>query len=208
MKKQLSQNHLFLQKADGSYKDVEYRATTKFSDITLEPGTEAIANKLLIKYTKEINKSKVLMDVGERPKIIKSKSARDVEIKGQSKDDFGISSNYLTDEELMTESYGGMFDPNNIQGILLNASPSSFPINKDKVIIICDDVLHSGKTLIHASKAFLNTSIKKMSVLVLIDRNHNSYPMKADYVGLSLSTTLKEYIEVVLSGDNQGVYLS
>jgi len=79
---------------------------------------------------------------------------------------------------------------------------------KDKVIIICDDVLHSGKTLIYASKVFLNTSIKKMSVLVLIDRNHNSYPIKADYVGLSLSTTLKEYIKVILSGDNQGVYLS
>jgi len=79
---------------------------------------------------------------------------------------------------------------------------------KDKVIIICDDVLHSGKTLIYASKVFLNTSIKKMSVLVLIDRNHNSYPIKADYVGLSLSTTLKEYIKVILSGDDQGVYLS
>lgn len=79
---------------------------------------------------------------------------------------------------------------------------------KDKVIIICDDVLNSGKTLIYASKTFLTTSIKKMSVLVLIDRNHNSYPIKADYVGLSLSTTLKEYIKVVLFGDDQGVYLS
>lgn len=79
---------------------------------------------------------------------------------------------------------------------------------KDKVIILCDDVLHSGKTLIYASKVFLTTSIKKMSVLVLIDRNHNSYPIKANYVGLSLSTTLKEYIKVILSGDNQGVYLS
>jgi pyrimidine operon attenuation protein/uracil phosphoribosyltransferase len=79
---------------------------------------------------------------------------------------------------------------------------------KNKVIILVDDVLYSGKTLMYACKRFLNTSVKKMSVLVLIDRNHNSYPIKADYVGVSLSTTLKEYIKVILLGKNQGVYLS
>ena len=78
----------------------------------------------------------------------------------------------------------------------------------NKVIILIDDVLHSGKTLTYAFKNFLDTSIKKMAVLVLIDRNHNSFPVKANYVGLSLSTTLKEYIEVVLKGKNKGVYLS
>ena len=79
---------------------------------------------------------------------------------------------------------------------------------KNKVIILIDDVLHSGKTLTYAFKTFLDTSVKKMAVLVLIDRNHNSFPVKANYVGLSLSTTLKEYIEVVLKGNNKGVYLS
>ena len=79
---------------------------------------------------------------------------------------------------------------------------------KNKVIILIDDVLHSGKTLTYAFKTFLDTSVKKMAVLVLIDRNHNTFPVKANYVGLSLSTTLKEYIEVVLKGSNKGVYLS
>ena len=79
---------------------------------------------------------------------------------------------------------------------------------KNKVIILIDDVLHSGKTLTYALKTFLDTSVKKMAVLVLIDRNHNTFPAKANYVGLSLSTTLKEYIEVVLKGSNKGVYLS
>ena len=78
----------------------------------------------------------------------------------------------------------------------------------NKVIILIDDVLHSGKTLTYAFKTFLDTSMKKMAVLVLIDRNHNTFPVKANYVGLSLSTTLKEYIEVVLKGNNKGVYLS
>ena len=79
---------------------------------------------------------------------------------------------------------------------------------KNKVIVLIDDVLHSGKTLTYAFKTFLDTSVKKMAVLVLIDRNHNTFPVKANYVGLSLSTTLKEYIEVELKGRNKGVYLS
>jgi pyrimidine operon attenuation protein/uracil phosphoribosyltransferase len=79
---------------------------------------------------------------------------------------------------------------------------------KNKVIILIDDVLHSGKTLTYAFKTFLDTSVKKMAVLVLIDRNHNTFPVKANYVGLSLSTTLKEYIEVILKASNKGVYLS
>ena len=47
-----------------------------------------------------------------------------------------------------------------------------------------------------------------MSVLVLVDRNHITYPIKANYVGLSLSTTLKEYIRVDLTSNDKGVYLS
>ena len=78
----------------------------------------------------------------------------------------------------------------------------------EKVVILCDDVLNSGKTLMYSARSFLSTSLKKLSTVVLVDRNHNLYPIKSDYVGLSLSTTLKEYINVRLTGDNQGVYLS
>ena len=88
----------------------------------------------------------------------------------------------------------------------------SLSISSDKFacksVILVDDVLYSGKTLMYSSKVFLNSPIKKLSVLVLIDRNHNTYPIKANYVGLSLSTNLKEYIRVELSGRDQGVYLS
>jgi len=79
---------------------------------------------------------------------------------------------------------------------------------KNKTVILIDDVLYSGRTLMYCSKAFLNNPLKKMSVLVLVDRNHNTYPIKANYVGYSMSTTLKEYIRVDLSVSNQGVYLS
>jgi len=78
----------------------------------------------------------------------------------------------------------------------------------DKVVILVDDVLNSGKTLMYAAKYFLTTPLAQLSTVVLINRTHNRFPIKADYVGLSLATTLNEYISVVLEGKMQGVYLS
>ncbi len=79
---------------------------------------------------------------------------------------------------------------------------------KNKVVILCDDVLNSGKTLIYSSKIFLSIPLKKLSTVVLVKRDHNLYPIKSDYVGISLSTTLKEYVNVNLTTTNKGVYLS
>jgi pyrimidine operon attenuation protein/uracil phosphoribosyltransferase len=78
----------------------------------------------------------------------------------------------------------------------------------NKVIILVDDVLNSGKTLMYAAKHFLTTRLTSLSIMVLVDRNHNRYPIKADYIGLSLATTLQEYINVELKGADKGVYLS
>lgn len=87
----------------------------------------------------------------------------------------------------------------------LNLSSEAY-INK--VVVICDDVLNSGKTLIYAARHFLKTPLLKLSTVVLVDRNHNKYPIKSDYVGLSLATTLQEYVNVSLEGADKGVYLS
>ena len=76
-----------------------------------------------------------------------------------------------------------------------------------KVVILIDDVLNSGRTLSYATKELLSIDLKKLSTLVLVDRNHNSFPIKADYVGLSLSTTVHDHVNV-LFGDSEGVYLS
>jgi len=76
-----------------------------------------------------------------------------------------------------------------------------------QVVILVDDVLNSGKTLIYGVKRFLQVPIKRLRTVVLVDRDHKRFPIKADYVGLSLSTTLLEHISVVLSGDDKGVYL-
>lgn len=76
-----------------------------------------------------------------------------------------------------------------------------------KVIILVDDVLNSGKTLMYALRPFLNADIKKIRTVVLIDRNHKRYPVFADYVGLSLATTLQEHVSVNLIGNDKAVYL-
>lgn len=80
-------------------------------------------------------------------------------------------------------------------------------IFEHKVVIVIDDVLNSGKTLIYGVNQFLHAPVKKISTLVLIDRNHKRFPINADYVGLSLATTLKQNIKVVFSENNDEAFL-
>lgn len=65
-----------------------------------------------------------------------------------------------------------------------------------KVIIVVDDVANTGRTIFYAIKPLLETLPKKVEVAVLVDRTHKSFPIRADYVGLSLATTLLENIDV------------
>ncbi len=78
----------------------------------------------------------------------------------------------------------------------------------NKTIILVDDVLNSGKTLMYAVKLFLDKPVKKLSTVILVDRSHTNFPVKADYVGLRLSTTLQEHIEADFSKKGkEAVYL-
>ncbi len=77
---------------------------------------------------------------------------------------------------------------------------------EDKVVILVDDVLNSGKTLIYGIRHFLQVRLKALRTVALIDRDHKRFPVKADYVGLVLSTTLQEHVRVVLEGE-MAVYL-
>ncbi len=65
-----------------------------------------------------------------------------------------------------------------------------------KTVILIDDVMNSGKTMLVAMKPFLEAEIKKIRTLVLVDRNHKDYPVSSDFVGMSLATTLKEHVSV------------
>lgn len=80
---------------------------------------------------------------------------------------------------------------------------------KNKVVVLVDDVLNSGKTLIYGAKEFLKAPVKKLTTVVLVDRNHTRYPIKADFVGISLSTTMQEHITVELGKkESEAVYLA
>ncbi|MDM1355786.1 phosphoribosyltransferase [Myroides marinus] len=79
---------------------------------------------------------------------------------------------------------------------------------KDKCVVLVDDVLNSGATLIYGVKHFLDVPLKKLKTAVLVDRNHKKYPVKADFKGISLSTSLLEHIQVVFDGEEEYAYLS
>ena len=81
---------------------------------------------------------------------------------------------------------------------------------RNKVVILVDDVLNSGKTLAYGLGVFLNTPHKKIRTVVLVDRRHKIFPIATDYVGLQLATVLKEHVDVVMDvdGEEDRVYLS
>ncbi|MCS6991469.1 MAG: phosphoribosyltransferase family protein [Chitinophagales bacterium] len=90
--------------------------------------------------------------------------------------------------------------------ILMGIDPSFV---NNKVIIVCDDVANTGQTLLYAMKPFLDFAPKKIQVAVLIDRRHKQFPVSADFVGLSLATTMHQHITVEIgSGIEEAVYLS
>jgi pyrimidine operon attenuation protein/uracil phosphoribosyltransferase len=84
---------------------------------------------------------------------------------------------------------------NPLDSVITNLKPEEY---KNCGVILCDDVLNSGTTLIYAVKHFLEVPLNRLKTAVLVNRNHKKYPVKADFKGISLSTTMEEHIEVQL----------
>lgn len=82
---------------------------------------------------------------------------------------------------------------NPLESVEVNLKPSDY---ERKSLILVDDVLNTGSTLMFAAKYFLDVPLKQFKTAVLVDRNHKNYPIKADYKGISLSTSLNERVEV------------
>lgn len=78
---------------------------------------------------------------------------------------------------------------------------------KDKVVILVDDVLNTGKTFAYSMRPFLSVQVKKIEVAVLVNRSHTNFPILSNYTGYEISTTINEHINVMLSGKDKGVYL-
>ncbi len=101
----------------------------------------------------------------------------------------------------------------------INLSPAA-PLEKEiilgmdnealngKTIIIVDDVANTGRTIYYAFRPLMNILPKKVEVAVLVDREHKSFPVSSNYVGLSLATTLNENIDVKLDKKEMSVHLN
>jgi len=91
----------------------------------------------------------------------------------------------------------------------LNGVKTSLNSNdyQNKSIVLIDDVLNSGTTLIYGIKHFLEVPLKQFKTAVLVDRSHKKYPVKADFKGISLSTSLNETVKVNFSNGKDKVEL-
>jgi pyrimidine operon attenuation protein/uracil phosphoribosyltransferase len=78
---------------------------------------------------------------------------------------------------------------------------------KKGYIILVDDVINSGKTMQYALMKFLEQATKAIKTVALVDRQHRRYPIKTDFAGLGLSTTLKNHVEVDLNESDSKAYL-
>ena len=126
-------------------------------------------------------------------------------------------------------SDNGTFFANEIEKVLLNIAPLEIKTLKlkmdkkkpgneisldfkikdleNKSIVIVDDVLNTGLVLAHALKFLLNVHFKQIKIAVLVNREHNKFPIKADFKGISLSTSVNETVEVNLRGKQKGIFL-
>ncbi|MFC2146931.1 phosphoribosyltransferase family protein [Eudoraea sp.] len=89
-------------------------------------------------------------------------------------------------------------------GVTISIPESEY---KNKSVVLIDDVLKSGSTLIYGVHHFLKTPLKQLKTAVLVNRNHKKYPVKADFKGISLSTSLQEHVTVEFKAKNDAVYL-
>nr|MBS0037957.1 phosphoribosyltransferase [Saprospiraceae bacterium] len=74
---------------------------------------------------------------------------------------------------------------------------------ENQSVLITDDVANTGRTLFYGFSAVMQTLPRRIQVGVLIDRKHKNFPVKVDYVGMTLATTLKENIDVDLETEGE-----
>lgn len=112
--------------------------------------------------------------------------------------------------------YLAQYIPNPITLVWLQmdkAHPDTVELGADidytgKHILLTDDVTNSGRTLLYALKPLMHSYTLSIQTLVLVERMHKQFPVKADYVGLSVATTLQEHIQVeVENGEILGAYM-
>ena len=82
---------------------------------------------------------------------------------------------------------------------------------QDRIVIRVDDVLYKGRTVRAAMDGIMHFGRPRaIHLAVLVDRGHRELPIRADYVGKNVPTSLNEDVKVLVSEtDGQdGVYIS
>lgn len=78
----------------------------------------------------------------------------------------------------------------------------------NKNVLLVDDVTNSGRTLLYALKPLLEYYPKRIQTMSLVERMHKNFPVKIDYIGLSIATTLQDHIQVEVENEEvQAAYI-
>jgi pyrimidine operon attenuation protein/uracil phosphoribosyltransferase len=93
-------------------------------------------------------------------------------------------------------------------GLVSKVTIDNEEVIKGNPVILVDDVLNSGITMATALKEVLNHSPKSVRTAVLANRDHHKFPIQANYVGISLATTMQEHITYSEQNDKMSVWLS
>lgn len=107
--------------------------------------------------------------------------------------------------ELESESFTISFSDKNENKVKLNIESS---VLANQTVIIVDDVLNTGRTLMDVLLSVAQIKPKRIETCFLAQRNHRMFPVKGDYVGISLATTFQEHIYFDVSDPSEmRVYL-
>jgi pyrimidine operon attenuation protein/uracil phosphoribosyltransferase len=76
-------------------------------------------------------------------------------------------------------------------------------------VIVADDVLNSGKTLMHVIQPIVAANPVSLETAFLAERSYRSFPVRADFTGISLATTIQEHVSFdAADPDNMALWLS
>lgn len=99
------------------------------------------------------------------------------------------------------------FDRQNFRPEAIAFTP--LPDFSGRHVIVADDVLNSGKTLMHVIQPIVSENPASLQTVFLAERSYRSYPVRADYTGISLATTFQEHVSFdAAEPDNLALWLS
>lgn len=170
-----------------------------------------------LKGEREINRK--IKDLAQKIYKKHKKNLKDLSIIGIKRRGISIAKRLSQELEKLTKikiPIGALdisFYRDDLQRIALSpivrGSEIAFSI-QDKIIILVDDVIYTGRTIRAALSEILDYGRpKKIELLVLVDRNHRELPIQPDYVGFKFKVKREDLIDVFLKEEDkkEGIYL-